>query len=126
MNKIKIKNKKILIIGGAGFIGHNLALKLKEYQADVIIIDGLTVNNLYAIQQNKLQLPYPKLASTILNERQKLLKKAGIPLYIEDARDYHKLSSLFNKLKPQIIIHLRLCRTQINQIKILILLLIIV
>ena len=106
MNKIKIKNKKILIIGGAGFIGHNLALKLKEYQADVIIIDGLTVNNLYAIQQNKLQLPYPKLASTILNERQKLLKKAGIPLYIEDARDYHKLSSLFNKLKPQIIIHL--------------------
>ena len=75
MNKIKIKNKKILIIGGAGFIGHNLALKLKEYQADVIIIDGLTVNNLYAIQQNKLQLPYPKLASTILNERQKLLKK---------------------------------------------------
>ena len=106
MNKIKIKNKKILIIGGAGFIGHNRALKLNEFHGDVIIIDGLTVNNLYAIQQNKLQLPYPKLASTILNERQKLLKKAGIPLYIEDARDYHKLSSLFNKLKPQIIIHL--------------------
>ena len=39
MNKIKIKNKKILIIGGAGFIGHNLALKLNEYQADVINID---------------------------------------------------------------------------------------
>ena len=25
-----MNNKKILIIGGAGFIGHNLALKLKQ------------------------------------------------------------------------------------------------
>ena len=57
MNKIKIKNKKIFITGGAGFIGHNLALKLKEHQADVIIIDGLTVNKMNAIQQNNLKLP---------------------------------------------------------------------
>ena len=25
-----IKNKKILLVGGSGFIGHNLALYLKE------------------------------------------------------------------------------------------------
>ena len=106
MKKIILKDKKILIIGGAGFIGHNLALKLKKLQADVTIIDGLSVNNLYAVEQNKLKLPYPKLASTILNERQSLLKNSKIPVLIEDARDYHKLSSLFNHIKPQIVIHL--------------------
>ena len=30
MEKINLENKKVLIIGGAGFIGHNLALELKE------------------------------------------------------------------------------------------------
>ena len=28
--KIPFKNRKILIVGGFGFIGHNLALKLKK------------------------------------------------------------------------------------------------
>ena len=30
MKEIKISNKKIVIIGGGGFIGHNLALALNE------------------------------------------------------------------------------------------------
>lgn len=30
MKKINLENKKVLIIGGAGFIGHNLALELRE------------------------------------------------------------------------------------------------
>ena len=37
--------KKIALIGGAGFIGHNLALKLKKRGHKVLIIDGLNVNN---------------------------------------------------------------------------------
>ena len=106
MKKNNIKNKKIVIIGGGGFIGHNLALKLKELETDISIIDGLAVNNLYSVKENPGQLPYPKLALKILNERQKLLKKAGIPLYIEDARNYNELSALINKIRPQVIIHL--------------------
>ena len=46
-----LKNKKILIIGGAGFIGHNLALKLKSLKANVMIVDGLTINNLGSIKK---------------------------------------------------------------------------
>ena len=38
--------KKILLIGGAGFIGHNLALYLKALGGEVEVIDGLQVNNL--------------------------------------------------------------------------------
>jgi nucleoside-diphosphate-sugar epimerase len=34
-----LKNKKITIIGGAGFIGHNLSLELKKNQAKVTLID---------------------------------------------------------------------------------------
>ena len=33
-----IKNKKILILGGAGFIGHNLALKLKKLGGESLCV----------------------------------------------------------------------------------------
>ena len=36
-----LSGKRIAIIGGAGFIGHNLALKLKQNHAIPFIIDGL-------------------------------------------------------------------------------------
>ena len=43
---VDILGKKILIMGGAGFIGHNLALKIKELGGLPFISDGLQVNNL--------------------------------------------------------------------------------
>ena len=46
MSSMDIKDKKILLIGGAGFIGHNLALHLKSYGANVTILDSLSVNNI--------------------------------------------------------------------------------
>ncbi len=98
--------KKILIIGGAGFIGHNLALRLKNLKANVSIVDSLQINNLVWLKKNKSKLPFPKLSLHILKERMKLLKKNRIPLYKVDARNYHALSSIFNKVKPNIVIHL--------------------
>jgi nucleoside-diphosphate-sugar epimerase len=44
-----IENRRVLIVGGAGFIGHNLAIDLKKRGAHVTVIDGLQVNNLGAI-----------------------------------------------------------------------------
>ena len=35
-----IKGKNVLLIGGAGFIGHNLAIKLKKLGCEVSIVDG--------------------------------------------------------------------------------------
>ena len=45
-DKLDVNGKKIALIGGAGFIGHNLALKLSELGADVSIMDAFAVNNL--------------------------------------------------------------------------------
>ena len=44
-NLKKLKGKRVAIIGGAGFIGHNLALKLNELGAEPHVIDVLQVNN---------------------------------------------------------------------------------
>ena len=43
---MKKNNLKVTILGGAGFIGHNLALYLKKKSYNLQIIDSLTVNNL--------------------------------------------------------------------------------
>ncbi len=94
-------NKKIIIIGGAGFIGHNLAIKLKENNFDVSIIDGLEVNNLTSIIGNYDNLPYPLLSKKIVDSRLNLLSEKKIPLYVQDARNYHSLSSHYLKNKTR-------------------------
>ena len=101
-----LKNKKILIIGGAGFIGHNLALKLKSLKASVMIVDGLNINNLESLRKNTHNLPHPKLSMKILKERIRLIKKNKIPLKKVDARNYFKLSKVFNEFKPSVVVHL--------------------
>ena len=35
-----------MLVGGAGFIGHHLALALREKDADVMVVDHLQVNNI--------------------------------------------------------------------------------
>ena len=99
-------NKKIIIIGGAGFIGHNLAIKLKENNFDVSIVDGLEVNNLTSVIGNYDNLPYPLLSKKIIDSRLDLLSEKKILLFVQDARDYHSLSHIISKIKPEIVIHL--------------------
>ena len=101
-----MENKNILIIGGAGFIGHNLAIELKKNNFQVSIIDGLIVNNLNTVIGNLDNLPNPNLSQAMLNERFKLFQDNNIPLHIQDARDYNALSTLINQISPNVIIHL--------------------
>lgn len=96
--------KKICIVGGAGFIGHNLAIKLKEHGYKIMIIDSLAVNNYYSLDRDNL--PNPILSKAILDERSSLIKKYDIDLVINDARDYHLISKTINKFSPDTLIHL--------------------
>ena len=98
--------KKIAIVGGCGFIGHNLALELKEIGHEVEVIDNLYVNNILSVLDNTEELPNPELSMKILQSRQKILKDNGIKLSTIDARDYHLLTECLKKIKPDILVHL--------------------
>ena len=106
MTIIPIKDRRIVIIGGGGFIGHNLALHLKSQGADVHVIDGMEVNNMLSLLSNKDSVPYPKMMLQVVNERMNLLQENEIPLHVQDARDYHAMSHLLTDIKPQVIVHL--------------------
>lgn len=101
-----MKNKKILILGGAGFIGHNLAIELKKLKYKVTIVDGLQVNNLISVLSNEDKLPFPDISKNILLERIRLIQENKINFMIQDVRDYHALSNIFNTIKPDVVIHL--------------------
>ena len=54
-NSIKtLKGKKLVIIGGAGFIGHNLSIKAVNLGAEVHCVDSLKVNNIGFYTSNYL------------------------------------------------------------------------
>ena len=103
---ISIDGCKILMIGGAGFIGHNLALKLKRLGAYVEIVDSLQVNNFGAFSSNTDNLQNQDLYLDIINQRLNLLREARIPILVQDARDYIAVSRIINKMKPNVVLHL--------------------
>ena len=102
----KLKGRRIALVGGAGFIGHNLALKLKELGAEPYVIDGLQVNSIgyYTGDYNKNINAERYIA--FINERLSLLRKAKINLKIIDVRDYHATSYAMTDIKPDVVVHL--------------------
>ena len=87
---------KITILGGAGFIGHSLALSLAARGDQVTVVDSLGVNNI---------LTHRDRYARFIEERLDLLRAAEVPVVIQDARDYHALSRILSDLNPQVIVH---------------------
>ncbi len=103
---IELKDRRIVLIGGAGFIGHNLALVLKKLGADVHIIDGLEVNNVLAFESADYNHENRDFYKKMLYDRLDLLRENDIPLHVQDVRDYHMTNGILNRIKPQTIVHL--------------------
>ena len=59
----------MLLVGGAGFIGHNLAIALKKGGANVSIVDSLQVNNLLSLHHTNNPLKEKSLYLNIIDER---------------------------------------------------------
>src|SRR3954447_1202072 len=102
---LDLDGRRIALIGGAGFIGHNMALEMKSRGADVHVIDGLEVNNLVHIAALR-DTPNRSLYLGVLLERLERLDAAGVPLHRQDARDYHGLTLKLNKIQPDTVVHL--------------------
>jgi nucleoside-diphosphate-sugar epimerase len=103
---IELSGRRIALIGGAGFIGYNLALALAQRGASVDIIDGLQVNNLLTFASGNGGVQDHDLYMRIISQRLELIRKAGINLHVQDARDYHALSRILSQVKPQVIVQL--------------------
>jgi nucleoside-diphosphate-sugar epimerase len=100
-----LDGRRVALIGGAGFIGHNMALEMKARGADVHVIDGLEVNHLVHIAALR-DTPNRSLYLGVLLERLERLDEAAVPLHRQDARDYHGLTLKLNEIQPDTIIHL--------------------
>ena len=100
------KGKVVALIGGAGVIGHNLALELRAVGAEPHVIDGLQVNNLGSFTSGLNPNPNNNLYVGFVNLRLDALRQARIPLHIIDARDYHVLSPCLNAIQPDVVVHL--------------------
>ena len=103
---VDVAGKRIALVGGAGFIGHSLALQLKELGAEVEVIDGLSVNNLLHYTGLPPGSPNRELYIKIIQQRLSKLQAAEVPVHVQDARDYHALSLTLDKVKPQVVVHL--------------------
>lgn len=101
-----LKGKKIAIIGGGGFIGHNMALSFSNSGAEVSCIDGMQVNHILSFSSTSSSSKGQKKYRDMLNERIDLLHQKQIRLIIEDARNYHELSKVIDQIKPDVIVHL--------------------
>ena len=101
-----LRGLKVLLIGGAGFIGHNLALELKSKGVNVSIVDGLQVNNLLSLHDYPNKMQERDLYLKIINQRLKMLEEASIPLYVDDAREYFRLAKVFRKVEPDVVVFL--------------------
>jgi len=105
-NRGKLAGCRVALMGGAGFIGHNLALKLKELGAEPHVVDGLQVNSLGYYASGYNENPNAEIYISLINERLELLRKHKIDLHIIDIREYHTVTATLNHIKPDVIVHL--------------------
>lgn len=107
MLKLKtMKEKKILLVGGAGFIGHNLALKLREQNAEVHIMDSLGVNNIsHHVSDSAAYTSDPTLLP-ILFQRMELLRMNQVSIHVGDAADIFAVRNVVGIVKPDVIVFL--------------------
>jgi nucleoside-diphosphate-sugar epimerase len=98
--------QRVLLVGGAGFIGHHLALRLKALGADVAVLDSLQVNSLGYLNSVYQSSHNAALYIQFINDRLELLHRNNVQILVTDARDYHAVSRAINGYEPSSIVHL--------------------
>tara|TARA_R110002126_G_scaffold25660_3_gene87711 strand:- start:838 stop:1860 length:1023 start_codon:yes stop_codon:yes gene_type:complete len=91
----KALEKRILVTGGMGFIGHKVVEKLQKQNYKVEVIDVLTTYGLL----DKEELEY------LYNERLRKFRK-DTKIHKVDIAEIEQLNSVFEQAKPDYVIHL--------------------
>ncbi|MCP4569144.1 MAG: NAD-dependent epimerase/dehydratase family protein [FCB group bacterium] len=99
--------KRICLIGGAGFIGHNLAVALRREGHEVSVVDFLAINNEMTLIDARNRNKNTELYLWMVQERQRMFLDHDIPLYVQDARNYHELCKLLaDEIRPEVVVQL--------------------
>lgn len=107
LRDLTMEGERVLLVGGAGFIGHHLALALNERGAEVMIADNLLVNNLPSlVMRTDLDPLRRQLYLNFVSERFELLRGAGIEIRLVEARQMFELSEVFSEFRPTKAVHL--------------------
>lgn len=96
---------RIAIVGGAGFIGHHMAVRFCADGHKVLIVDHLAVNNHVNLLENR-NGHWTKYYQQFCRDRSRVWNNAGAEFAYADAADYHALSRKVAPWKPDVIIHL--------------------
>lgn len=103
---VGLEGRRVVLVGGAGFIGHHLALALSARGARVSLIDGLAVNHLLTFTASDAPAANRDLYLLMLRQRLDVLRANGVDLFTQDARDLPGLRSRIEELDPHVVVHL--------------------
>lgn len=104
---VSLSGEKIMLVGGMGFIGHHLALTLKNTGAKVLIVDNLQVNNIVKIlADSELDSTRRALYLQFITERFDLMRINGVSFESADVRNLNELTQVFDRFKPTKAVHL--------------------
>ncbi len=105
--KTRLADERISLVGGAGFIGHNLALALRGYGVEVQVVDNLMQNNLVDNASRSDLGPFRReLYYGFLRQRFDMLRRAEVSICSVDARSMPDLQECLARFKPTKVVHL--------------------
>jgi nucleoside-diphosphate-sugar epimerase len=108
-DKIKkvLTGERVALVGGAGFIGHNLAVGLRQFGVEVLVADNLMQNNMVDNLSQKEIDPFRReLNYGFLTQRFEMMRDAGVILRNADARSMTDLPEVLHEFEPTKIVHL--------------------
>lgn len=102
-----LSGQRIMLVGGAGFIGHHLALALRGHGAEVTVVDHLGVNHAVANEFDPGRHPIARsMYRQSLLTRLELMREAGVQLQNADATHERALEACFTRFRPTKVVHL--------------------
>lgn len=105
--RARLAGQRVMLVGGAGFIGHNLALQLRGLGVETIVVDNLVVNNLIDNEYTSARQPvFRTLYLNFLLDRFGMMRDSGVALRNVDARNSIDLTNACVDFQPTKIVHL--------------------